>query len=473
MGIGSTRVAACAVPGVDVGQYDCRKEPSPDQHPLVPPARESRLLERFLDTIERREAHIAILGLGYVGLPLASYFVQEGFRVTGFDINPAYVERLRRGESSVLDVPSPELQTLLDSGRFHPVADIEALRDASVHIICVPTPLDKTRQPDMRCIEGALELLLRVWAPGKLVVLESTTYPGTTEEVLLPELARGGLQLDRDFLLAFSPERVDPGNTAWPLRRIPKVVGGVSADSSRAAAELYQTIFETVHVVSNARTAEICKLLENTFRNVNIALVNEFAQICTTLDIDVWEAIEAARTKPFGFMAFYPGPGIGGHCIPLDPQYLVYKSRLHGYEPRLVSMADQINEEMPEHVVRRAEQRLRDRGLALAGARVLVLGAAYKPDVPDARESPFFAVAAGLQGRGARVEYCDPHVPELRLEDGTPLRAVPFTAEQVATADLVLIITAHAAFDYRLLQDVPGKVLDTRNAMKDPRVRGI
>lgn len=431
------------------------------------------MLEPFLRSIENREAHISILGLGYVGLPLASYFVQEGFRVTGFDINAGYVTQLMRGESAVLDVPSPELQTILDSGLFRATAEIEKLREADVHIICVPTPLDKTRQPDMSCIEGALDLLLRIWQPGKLVVLESTTYPGTTEEVLQPELERNGLRLDQDFLLAFSPERVDPGNNSVPLRRIPKVVGGVSPDSARGAAAMYRTIFESVHVVSTARTAEICKLLENTFRNVNIALVNEFAQICTALDVDVWEVIEAARTKPFGFMAFYPGPGIGGHCIPLDPQYLVYKSRLHGYEPRLVALADTINEEMPSRVVQRAAERLQQRGRSLRGSRALVLGVAYKPDVPDARESPAFPVLLGLREQGAEVVYSDPHVPSIRLEDGLELRSVPYTAEAVASADLILILTAHSAFDHRLLEGALDRVIDTRNALNDPRVRAL
>lgn len=431
------------------------------------------MLDRFLHRIDRRETHVSILGLGYVGLPLASYFVQEGFRVTGFDTNAAYISQLTAGHSSVLDVPSSELQTLLESDRFLPTAAIADLQEADVHIICVPTPLSKSRQPDMSYIEGALSLLLGIWRPGKLVVLESTTYPGTTEEVLLPQLARGGLALDQDFLLAFSPERVDPGNQEVPLRKIPKVVGGVSLDSTAAAKALYGTIFETVHVVSSARTAEICKLLENTFRNVNIALVNEFAQICATLGVDVWEAIDAAKTKPFGFMAFYPGPGIGGHCIPLDPQYLVYKSRLHGYEPRLVAIADQINQEMPGHVVLQAMKRLNAKARALKGARVLIMGVAYKPDLPDARESPAFEVIGGLLEFGAVVSYTDPQVPSLTLEHGPTLVSVPFTAAAVQEADLIMIITAHSGFDYGLLEGVHEKVLDTRNALKDPGIRAI
>ena len=431
------------------------------------------MLEGFLSRIETREARIAILGLGYVGLPLSSLFVQEGFRVTGFDVNPVYVQNLMSGVSTVLDVPDSELQTLLDSGRFRATAVIEEIRAADVYVICVPTPLDKSRQPDMSYISSALQLLMGIWETGKLVVLESKTYPGTTEEVLLPALSRPDCRLDRDFLLAFSPERVDPGNQAFPLRQIPKVVGGVSMDSTTGAAALYRTVFEKVHVVSKARTAEICKLLENTFRNVNIALVNEFAQICETLDVDVWEAIEAARTKPFGFMAFYPGPGIGGHCIPLDPQYLVFKARLHGYEPRLVALADQINQEMPRLVVYKAMDRMNRRGRALRGAKVLIMGVAYKPDIPDSRESPADPVIEGLLQQGAVVSYSDPHVPVFRMERGETLESVPFTAETLEASDLVIILTAHRNFDLGLLDRVRDRVLDTRNALGDPSLRAL
>lgn len=428
------------------------------------------MVEQVLEQkVWQRTAVVAVMGLGYVGLPLSTLYVRAGFRVLGFDVNEAYVNSLRAGVSVVGDVPSSELQAALATGRFTVTCDPEALRRADIYLICVPTPLSKTRQPDLSFIQQALKTLTGVWEAQKLVVLESTTYPGTTDELLLPLLSQGGLELDRDFLLAFSPERVDPGNTRFPLHRIPKVVGGVSAASTRVAATLYESVFERVHTVSNARVAELAKLLENTYRNVNIALVNEFAQICDNLNTDVWEVIEAAKTKPFGFTAFYPGPGIGGHCIPLDPQYLVYKARLAGYEPRLVALADQINHEMPRYVVRKVMDALNEQGKALKGARVLVVGVAYKPDVPDLRESPALTVLEELSGRGATIAFSDPLVPRLRLGDGRILETLPLNAELLAETDLVVITTAHSTLDYRLLEGVAWKVLDTRNALGKPR----
>jgi len=393
-------------------------------------------------------------------------FVKAGFQVIGYDINPDYAAMVQTGLSSILDVPDAELQACLDTKRFRATSNPEDLRPADIHIICVPTPLSKSRQPDMSCIESALETLLNIWTPGRMAILESTTYPGTTDEVLLPALSRNGLQIDRDFLLAFSPERVDPGNAQYPLHTIPKVVGGVTADSTQAASALYSTVFEHIHPVSQARAAELTKLLENTFRNVNIALVNEFSQICDAIGVDVWETIAAAKTKPFGFMAFYPGPGIGGHCIPLDPQYLVYKARLHGYEPRLVAMADQINTERPNYIVQQVMEQLNKSGLALRGSRILVMGVAYKPDVPDLRESPALPIMKILQEKGAIIQFCDPWVPKLRLEGGQIMAAVPFSKSQVEQADLVLLVTPHKNFDYSILEDDEAKVLDTRNALK-------
>lgn len=415
--------------------------------------------------IEDRTAVLSILGLGYVGLPLAVLLVKAGFRVIGFDPNSAYVGQMKGGASTILDVASEDLQACLNTGRFQITSDASELSAAGVYIICVPTPLSKSRQPDMSYIESALGTLLTVWGPGKLAILESTTYPGTTMELLLPALSAGGLKLDEDFLLAFSPERVDPGNTQYPLHRIPKVVGGASEASTHAAACLYGSIFEQVHPVSTPTAAELTKLLENTFRNVNIALVNEFSQICDALHVDVWEVIAAAKTKPFGFMPFFPGPGIGGHCIPLDPQYLVYKSRLSGYEPRLVALADQINQERPRYVVQQAMEMLNEQRKALKGARVLVMGVAYKPDVPDARESPALPILELLIEKGADVRYIDPWIPMVRLENGHSMESVQDFSEEVRSADLVMILTAHRNFDFSILDSCLEKVLDTRNAM--------
>ncbi len=422
------------------------------------------MLEIF-EKIENRSAVLSIFGLGYVGLPLAILFVRAGFEVRGYDINPSYIEQLKSGISTILDVPDGELRACLESGRFKVTSQPDDVREAHIHIICVPTPLSKSRQPDMSCIESALRTLENIWTRGRMAILESTTYPGTTDEVLLPALSRSGLKLDDDFLLAFSPERVDPGNLHFPLHTIPKVVGGVSEASTQAASRLYASIFDTVHPVSHARTAELTKLLENTFRNVNIALVNEFSQICDLIGINIWEAIDAAKTKPFGFMPFYPGPGIGGHCIPLDPQYLVYKSRLHGFEPRLVALADQINAERPYYIVHQAMDRLNERGKAISGSRILVMGVAYKADVPDLRESPALPILNMLVEKHAQVVYTDPWVEQVRLEDGRDIRSLDFTRKEVEKADLILLVTPHHDFAYELLQGHEGKVLDTRNAL--------
>ena len=423
------------------------------------------MLKTLTQKIETRQAVISIFGQGYVGLPLATLFVKAGFKVIGFDTNEDYIQKLRAGISSVLDVTPEALLECLGTGRFHPTSRQDDLQTADIHVICVPTPLSKSRQPDMSYIESALNIVQKVFSSGQMVILESTTYPGTTDEVLLPALSSGGLQIDQDFLLAFSPERVDPGNVNHPLHTITKVVGGVSPDSTLAATALYATIFDKVHPVSQARTAELAKLLENTFRNVNIALVNEFSQVCDAIGVDIWETIGAAKTKPFGFMAFYPGPGIGGHCIPLDPSYLVYKSRLHGYEPRLVALADQINFERPRYIVQQAIDLLNGQSKALKGSRVLVMGVAYKADVPDVRESPALPILAMLLERGAHATFTDPWVTKLRLENGEILQGVAYDDEQLSQADLILVITPHSDFDYACLKPYTEKVLDTRNVL--------
>jgi UDP-N-acetyl-D-glucosamine dehydrogenase len=426
------------------------------------------MLEKTLtQVIQDRSATIGVMGLGYVGLPLSLLFVKAGFKVIGYDINQTYVAALQQGNSGIIDVPSTDLKEALSTGRFLPTHRTEDLVKADIYLICVPTPLSKTRQPDLSYIQGAVDTVLNMWTPGKLLVLESTTYPGTTDEMLLPLLSGALFTIDQDFLLAFSPERVDPGNRNHPLASIPKVVGGVTAASTRVAAALYQTAFERVHEVSSARAAELSKLLENTFRNVNIALANEFAQICDSLGVNPWEVIEAANTKPFGFMAFYPGPGIGGHCIPLDPQYLVYKARLSGYEPRLVALADHINQEMPRYSVQKTMELLNEQGKALKGAKVLLAGVAYKADVPDLRESPALVILEQLLKRGAEVSYTDPFVKTLKLEDGHMLTGIPLNRKTLEQADAILLTTAHKRFDYTLLSLFKDKLIDTRNALQN------
>lgn len=422
------------------------------------------LTANMLGLIRRRSAVICIFGLGYVGLPLTMLFVESGFCVVGYDVNEKHVMALREGSSPIGDVSSDRLRRALATGRLRITSDREDIRMAHVYIICVPTPLSKSRQPDLSYIHAALTDLEATWEPGKMVILESTTYPGTTEEVFIPALSRSGLRIDTDFLLAFSPERVDPGNTRYPLQTVPKVVGGATPCSTEVAAELYQSVFQTVHRVTSARVAELTKLLENTFRNVNIAFINEFAQICDALGVDVWEVIEAAKTKPYGFMPFYPGAGIGGHCIPLDPQYLVYRTRLAGYEPRLVALADQINIEMPRYVCNKAAEMLNRSRKALNGSRLLIIGVSYKPDVADLRESPALSVIERLMRHGAFVSYHDPLVPALTIGDST-LCSAPLSSSLLDSSDLVLIITAHHGLDYDLLGRYHSKILDCPNVL--------
>ena len=430
----------------------------------LPPA-DGRLADGLLERIRDRTARVGIMGMGYVGLPLALEFARAGFSVVGFDVDRRHVEGLNAGVSPIVDVSDADLRAALDAGRLQATDSAADLEATDAVLICVPTPLSKTRQPDMGYIEAALATLLPRMGRRKLVVLESTTYPGTTDEFMLGALSDAGLREGEDVLLAFSSERVDPGNRDFPLRAIPKVVGGVTPASGDVAEALYAAVFERVHRVSSARVAELSKLLENTFRNVNIALANEFKQICDTLDVDVWEVIEAARTKPFGFMPFYPGPGIGGHCIPLDPQYLVFKARLTGFEPRLVALADQINMEMPRYTAVQVMELLNRHGRAMRGARVLALGVTYKPDIPDQRESPALPVIEELLKRGADVRFVDPFVERLTVGTIEVPKLAALTEAEVARADAVVILTAHHAFDLRPLAAHADKVVDTRNAM--------
>ena len=429
---------------------------------------ERTAVERTLEErIVTKTASVGVVGLGYVGLPLALTFVETGYLAAGIDIDGYRIDALRQGRSHVTDVGDVEVKTAVEEGRFLPTTDWSALSEMDVVAICVPTPLRKTKDPDLTYVISATEQVARTLRPGQLVILESTTYPGTTEEVVLPRLQATGLAVGRDFFLAYSPERVDPGNPRFQTRNIPKVVGGVTASCVRLAAELYRRCVGEVVPVSSTRVAEMVKLLENTFRNVNVALVNEMAMMSAHMGIDVWEVIEAAATKPFGFMPFYPGPGLGGHCIPIDPVYLQWKARIDGFEPQLIQVAQRINGGMPQFVVTRAMEILNELGRPLKGSSVHLLGLTYKRDISDIRESPAIEIVRLLLARGARVSYSDPYVPSLLIE-GQVLRALPLDGDLVANRDLVLVVTDHSSFDYGVLRSAR-MVLDTRNALQSAK----
>ena len=413
--------------------------------------------------IEARTARLAIVGQGYVGLPVAVEFAATGFSVTGLDTDPDRVAALSFGRSCSPDVTNTDLMALLREGRYQATTDFGVLERSDVVIICVPTPLRKSKDPDIACVVAAGEAVAARFRPGQLVVLESTTYPGTTDELLLPMFRARRARIGEDLFLAFSPERIDPGNSIFKVRDIPKVVGGVTPACTHLAAALYSTVVPRVHEVSSPKVAELAKLYENVFRNVNIALANEFALMCQRLEVSTKEVIDAAATKPFGFMPFYPGPGIGGHCIPVDPLYLSWKMRLNGYEARFIALADDINRAMPGHVVTVVIEVLNDVGRPLKGARVLVLGVAYKRGVGDTRESPAHEIISSLLRRGADVAYADPHVPTFQIE-GTELKAVDLTDEIVRQADCTLILTDHREFDFRRIVELAPLVVDTRNA---------
>lgn len=411
---------------------------------------------------------VGVVGLGYVGLPLLVEIARAGFRAVGFDVDPARRRQIARGQSPIEDVPSADLRALVRAGKVSVAEDWAALGTLDAMSICVPTPLRKSKEPDISYVRGAAETLAPHLRRGQLIILESTTYPGTTREVVLPILEGGGLRVGRDFWLAFSPERVDPGNREWPLRRIPKVVGGITPACTERAAALYGRVFETVFPVSSAEAAEMAKLLENTFRMVNIGLVNEFALACHRLGLDTWEIIAAAATKPFGFMSFRPGPGLGGHCIPIDPMYLSWRMRLLNFSTRFIDLAEEINAEMPRHVVERLADLLNARGKALSRSRVLIVGVAYKADVSDTRESPALDIIALLRGRGARVEYHDPLVPRLALESGE-MRSVPLAPARLRRCDVAVIVTPHRALDLALIARHAPLVFDTRGVTRGRR----
>jgi UDP-N-acetyl-D-glucosamine dehydrogenase len=413
---------------------------------------------------ERREALFGIVGLGYVGLPLAVELANAGYRVLGFDVQQKVVDGINAGRSHVKDVTDAQLRAAVGAGRLSATTDTARLSEPDAVSICVPTPLSKFKDPDVSYIVAATEAVKRTLRRGQAIILESTTYPGTTREILLPALESTGLTVGEDFFLAFSPERVDPGNPRYGTRNTPKVVGGITADCRRVAMALYEPAIDTLVPVSTTDAAELVKLLENTFRSVNIGLVNEMAIVCDKLGVDVWEVIEAAATKPFGFMKFLPGPGLGGHCIPIDPHYLAWKMRGLNYKTRFIDLAGELNTEMPLFWVRKLAEALNGQGKAVRGASVLVLGIAYKRDIDDIRESPALDIIRLLEGQGARVSYSDPHVPVFS-EDGREFRSVPLTPEAVAAADCVMIVTDHTAVDYRMIQRHAPLVVDTRNAL--------
>lgn len=429
------------------------------------------LKNQLIDLINNRNARIGVIGLGYVGLPLIVEFAMKGFDCTGFEVDESKAAQVNQGGSYIVDVPAENVQQCVASGKLAATTDFSRLAECDVIIICVPTPLRKTKDPDMSYILKAGEEICSYMRQGQLIILESTTYPGTTDEVLQPMFEKKGFVLDTDFLLAFSPERVDPGNPQFQTHNIPKVVGGVSADSTEAASELYSKIVNSVHMVSSSRVAEAAKLWENTFRAINIGMANEMAKLCKALGIDTWEVVNAAATKPFGFMPFYPGPGIGGHCIPLDPHYLSWKARQHGFDSKFISLAEEVNSTMPKYVVELVYAALNEERKAVNGSKILILGVAYKKDIDDMRESPALAIIDLLRADGADVFYHDPFVPEVTFDhaytigDGEPLFNSELTDELVSSADGVIICTEHSNVDYEMVCDRAKLVIDTRNAL--------
>ncbi len=415
------------------------------------------------EKIRTRTARVGIVGLGYVGLPLAVEFARAGFTVTGIDVSEQKVRSVNAGDSYVGDIPGATLAPLVEAGKLRATTDFSTVAGLDTINICVPTPLRKTKDPDMSYIVSACQEIARYFHPGMLIILESTTYPGTTDEVVLPMLAKSGLEVGKDFFLCFSPERVDPGNPKYQTSNIPKVVGGVTPACTEMGRLFYSQALQTVVPVSGTQVAEMVKLLENTFRMINIGLANEIALMCARMGINVWEVIDAAATKPFGFMPFYPGPGLGGHCIPIDPFYLSWKTKQAGIEARFIELAGYINGQMPHFVADKIQNALNDAGKPVKGSRIHVMGVAYKRDIDDMRESPALDVILLLQKRGAQVTYSDPHVPTLRL-DGLTLQASP--EEAAAAADCAVIVTDHSAFDYAALVERSRLIVDTRNALK-------
>lgn len=423
-------------------------------------------MDTLVHKITERSAHVSVIGLGYVGLPLAIEFARAGYRVTGIDTDPEKVVGINAGKSHIQDISHAELRQVVNRGQLLATNDFNVLSEVDTVSICVPTPLGKTKDPDISYIVAATKAICAHLHPEQLIVLESTTYPGTTDEVILPQMQATGLRLGKDFFLAFSPERIDPGNKTFHLRNTPKIIGGVTAKCTRVARHLYQQIIETVVPLSSSRAAEMVKLLENTFRAVNIGLVNEVALMCNRLGLDVWEVIDAAASKPFGFMPFYPGPGLGGHCIPLDPHYLAWKLKTLDYRARFIELADDINTRMPHHVVARVGDVLNEVQKSIKGSKILVLGIAYKPDTNDLRESPALEVIHLLQSKGSEVFFHDPFISEV---EAPGLRYTDLSERMLNWADCVVITTNHSVYDYRWIVEQSRLIVDTRNATQDVR----
>ena len=428
----------------------------------------SNVKQELLRKIADKSAVVGIVGLGYVGLPLAVEMAEAGYKTIGFDVQAKKVDSVNAGHNYIGDIVGDKLKNMVETGFLRATSNFDFIRDVDAVAICVPTPLDKYQQPDISSVKGSTESVAEHVHPGMLVVLESTTYPGTTEELLKPILEKSGLVCGEDFYLAFSPERVDPGNKQYKTKNTPKVVGGITKDCTEIAAALYRNVLEGgVYEVSSPAVAEMEKLLENTYRNINIGLANEMAIICNRMGINVWEVIEAAKTKPYGFQAFYPGPGLGGHCIPLDPFYLTWKAREFDYHTRLIETSGEINTGMPEYVVDRVMKVLNRNKTAMNGAKVLVLGVAYKNDIDDYRESPALNVIDHLIEQGAETTYYDPYIPEYKHKGKVHTGAKELTDDMLREADIVVICTAHECFDYERIQKLSKEIFDTRNAMKN------
>jgi UDP-N-acetyl-D-glucosamine dehydrogenase len=422
------------------------------------------IAQELIRKAEKRETLFGIIGLGYVGLPLAVELANAGYRVLGYDISQRVVDSLNKGKSHIKDISDAQLEKAVKGGRFTATTDPNRLGEPDAISICVPTPLSKFKDPDVSYIVAATDAVKKTLRKGQAIILESTTYPGTTREIMLPALEGTGLKVGHDFFLAFSPERVDPGNPKFLTKNTPKVVGGITPACLEVAIALYQPAIDTLVPVSTTEAAELVKLLENTFRSVNIGLVNEMAIVCDKLGVDVWEVIEAAATKPFGFMKFLPGPGLGGHCIPIDPHYLAWKMRGLNYKTRFIDLAGELNTEMPLFWVRKVADALNSKGKSVRGSNVLVLGVAYKKDIDDIRESPALDIIRLLEQQGAHVTYHDPHVPSFK-EDGHEMKSVAFGPDQVGAADCVMIVTDHSSIDYRMVRDKARLVVDTRHAL--------
>jgi len=419
--------------------------------------------------IEESTSICGIVGLGYVGLPLVEHLTNAGYKVIGFDIDPEKVDALKAGNSYIKHIDSAWIQQVIRDGQFEPTTDFDRLAEADCISICVPTPLDKNREPDLSYLESTTKEIALHLRPGQLIILESTTYPGTTSDFMKPLLESGGLKTGEDFFLAYSAEREDPGNKQFNIQTIPKVVGGITVDCAELTKAYYGRIFKEVIMVSSTSAAELTKLLENIFRCVNIALVNELKMLCDRMGIDVWEVIDAAGSKPFGFMPFYPGPGLGGHCIPIDPFYLSWKARQYDFQTRFIELAGEVNAAMPHYVIQRIMEELNDRKKPLNGSKILVLGVAYKKDVDDTRESPALKLIELLQDHGAEVEISDPHVPTLipTRRYNFNMTSIELTPESIQKFDAVIIVTDHSDVDYKMVADNAQLVLDTRNATRD------